>query len=108
MSMITRDNVTGEVSLVSISTIEKDGRTLLSPQMIDITDVKNDKEIYDLIMAFQANFKPEPETKEEMELRLAAEKAYGDMVRRGEEERRREARKRSKIRNFFWWKRWNE
>ena len=53
MSIIVKDSRTGEVMMASLLTIEKKGRTLLFPQMIDITDVKNDAEIYRLIMNFE-------------------------------------------------------
>ena len=76
MSMIMRDTRTGKVMMASISTIKKNGRTFLFPQMIDITDVKSDDEIYKLIMDFERNFKPKKETAEEKKLRKAAEKAY--------------------------------
>lgn len=62
--------------MVSFSTIQKNGRTLLFPHMIDITDIKNTDDIVELVMEFQRNFKPQKETKEEKELRKAAEKAW--------------------------------
>ena len=79
MSMIVRDSRTGKVKMASILTIQKNGRTLLFPQMIDITDVKDADEIIELIMNFELNFKPEEETKEEKKLRQAAENSLGTM-----------------------------
>ena len=78
MSMIMRDNKTGKVSMASISTIEKNGRILLFPQMIDITDVQDEEEIVKLIMDFEMNFEPEEETEEEKRLRKKAEKSWSD------------------------------
>lgn len=76
MSMIVRDNRTGKVKMAGILTIQKNGRTLLFPQMIDITDLKDADEVVQLIMEFELNFKPEEATKEEKKLRKAAEKAW--------------------------------
>ena len=76
MSMIMTDTKTGKVTMASFSTIRKNGRTLLFPQMIDITDIKNTEEIYKLIMEFEANFEPEKESKEDKKKRKAAEKAW--------------------------------
>lgn len=55
MSLIVKDFITGEVKMASLSTTQKNGRTLLFPQMIDITDVENVNEIYRLIMEFEIN-----------------------------------------------------
>jgi len=56
MSVIFRDARTGKVSMASILTIEKNRRTLLYPQMIDITDAKDINEIAELIIEFEKNY----------------------------------------------------
>ena len=76
MSIIVRDNRTGKVKMASISTIEKDGRTLLFPQMIDITGIEDEDKIIEIIMEFEENFEPEKETRKEKKLRKKAEKAW--------------------------------
>ena len=76
MSMIVRDSATGKVKMASISTMQKDGRILLFPQMIDITDVDDADKIVELIMEFEENFQPEEENDEQRKLRQAAENAW--------------------------------
>jgi len=76
MSVIYRDSRTGKVSMASLLTIQKNGRTLLFPQMIDVTDAKNIEEIANLIMEHEINFVPEKETRAKKDSRMNVEK-YG-------------------------------
>ena len=79
MSMIIRDSRTGEVRLVSFSTIQKNGRTLLFPQMIDVTDAKGADEIITIIMQFENDFWSAKEDKEENKMSKAAKRAWAKL-----------------------------
>lgn len=79
MSMIVRDSRTGEVKMVSFSTIQNNGRTLLFPQMIDVTDAKNADEIITIMTQFENDFWSAKEDKEENMLSKAAKRAWAEI-----------------------------
>ena len=79
MSMIIRDSRTGEVRLVSFSTIQKNGRTLLFPQMIDVTDAKDADEIITIMMQFENDFWSAKEDKEENKMSKSAKRAWAKL-----------------------------
>ena len=79
MSMIVRDSRTGEVKMVSFSTIQNNGRTLLFPQMIDVTDAKNADEIITIMMKFENDFWSAKEDKEENKMSKAAKRAWAKL-----------------------------
>lgn len=76
MSMIVRDSRTGEVRLASFSTIQKNGRTLLFPQMKDITDIKDADEIIEIITKSESKFKPKKKFEDREKISKAALKAW--------------------------------
>jgi len=79
MSMIVRDSRTGEVRMASFSTIQKDGRTLLFPQMIDVTDAKDADEIITIMTQFENDFWSAKEDKEENMVSKAAKRAWAKL-----------------------------
>ncbi len=79
MSMIVRDSRTGEVRQVSFSTIQKNGRTLIFPQMMDITDIQDANEIIEIITKSESKFKPKKEIEEREKISKAALKAWAEI-----------------------------
>ena len=79
MSMIVRDSRTGEVRLASFSTIQKNGRTLLFPQMIDVTDAKDADEIITIMTQFENDFWSAKEDKEENKMSNASKRAWAKL-----------------------------
>ena len=79
MSMIIRDSRTGEVRMASFSTIQKNGQTLLFPQMIDVTDAKDADEIITIMMQFENDFWSAKEDKEENKVSKAAKRAWAKL-----------------------------
>lgn len=79
MSMIVRDSRTGEVRMASFSTIQKNGQTLLFPQMIDVTDAKDADEIITIMMQFGNDFWSAKEDKEENMVSKAAKRAWAKL-----------------------------
>lgn len=79
MSMIVRDSRTGKVRMASFSTIQKNGRTLLFPQMIDVTDTKDADEIITIMMKFENDFWSAKEDKEENKMSKAAKRVWAKL-----------------------------
>ena len=76
MSTIVRDSRTGKVRLASFSTIQKNGRTLLFPQMTDITDIQDADHIIEIITKSKSKFKPKEKIEEREKISKAALKAW--------------------------------
>ena len=79
MSMIVRDSRTGEVKRASFSTIQKNGRTLLFPQMMDITDIRDADEIIEIMIKSESKFKPKKKIEEREKIDRAALKAWAEI-----------------------------
>ncbi len=76
MSMIIRDGRTGKVKMAIFSTIQKNRRTLLLPQLVDVTNAKDADEIIDIIAQCENDFGSTKKFKERIKVSRAAKRAW--------------------------------